>query len=204
MVKDQSNNSSNDPSLLTKLQQHMPHFTPECSDKIVYTTVDEAHSGSVDDVGAFLAKLKKDLCIGVTGYPQYVIIGGDQQTYSIMKNLKVKYGDHYEWLYPVPGDWHVMKTAAEVIKHILQDGGFKQFSAKCGHKGDISQWQDIHNVLTACHEALLRLAMEEYQTVKQGDPYTAKEFWVWVDGLTGEGNNEVTQFWGQILTYRHM
>ena len=34
----------------------MPHFTPESSDKVVYTTVDEAHSGSADDVGAFLAK----------------------------------------------------------------------------------------------------------------------------------------------------
>ena len=96
----------------------MPHFTPEyysdkCSDKVVYTTVDQAHSGSVD-VGAFLGKLiKKDLCIGFDGYPKYVIIG--EQTYSIMKNLKVKYySDHYDWMYPVPGDWHLMKTAADV------------------------------------------------------------------------------------------
>ena len=37
----------------------MPHFTPACSDKVVYTTVDEAHSGSADDVGAFLAQIKK-------------------------------------------------------------------------------------------------------------------------------------------------
>ena len=128
----------------------MPHFTPECSDKVVYTTVDEGHSGSGDDMGAFLDKLKKNLRIGVDGYPKYVIIGGDQQTYSITKNLKVKYSDHYDWMYPVPGDWHLMKTAAEVIKYVLQDGGFKHFSGKCGHKGDISQWQDIHNVLVAC------------------------------------------------------
>ena len=25
-------------------------------------------------------------------------------------------------LYPVPGDWHIMKTTAEVIKMIIQDG----------------------------------------------------------------------------------
>ena len=53
----------------------MPHFTPECSDKVVYTTVDEAHSGPADDMGAFLGKLKKDLCIGVDGYPKYRIAG---------------------------------------------------------------------------------------------------------------------------------
>ena len=97
----------------------------------------------------FWENKKKDLCIGVDGYPKYVIIG-DQQTYSIMKNSKVKYSDHYNWMYPVPGDWHLMKTAAEVIKYVLQDGFIKQFSGKCGHKGDISQWQDIHNVVVAC------------------------------------------------------
>ena len=138
------------------------------------------------------------MCIGVDGYPKYVIIGGDQQTYSIMKNLKIKYSDHYEWMYPVPGDWHVMKTAAEVIKNVLYDGGFKQFSAKCGHKGEITQWQDIHNVLTACHAALLRLAVQEFHTIKQGNICTSK---VWIDGLTTKQNSEVTQFWCQMLIY---
>ena len=45
----------------------------------------------------------------------------------------------------VSGDWHFMKTAAEVLNMVLNDGGFKVFTAKCGHKGDITQWQDIHN-----------------------------------------------------------
>ena len=40
-------------SLLTKLQKHMPHFTPDCLDKVVYITVDEVHSGSADNVVAF-------------------------------------------------------------------------------------------------------------------------------------------------------
>ena len=55
-----------------------------------------------------------------------------------------------------------MKTAADVIKNVLYDGGFKVFAAKCGHKGDISQWQDIHNVLVATYEAFLQTATEEY------------------------------------------
>ena len=54
---------------------------------------------------------------------KYTIVGGDQQTYSIMKNLEVKYSDHYEWMYPVPGKWHIMNTAAEVIKYVIYDGG---------------------------------------------------------------------------------
>ena len=52
--------------------------------------------------------------------------------------------------------------ADEVIKYVLNDGGFKVFASKCGHKGDICQWQDIHNVLVATYEALLQSAVEEY------------------------------------------
>ena len=71
----------------------------------------------VDDVGKYLTKLKADLKIGQEGYPAHVVIGGDQQTYAHMMNLKIKYPEHYEWVYTVPGDWHVMKNTAEVIKY---------------------------------------------------------------------------------------
>ena len=66
----------------------MPHWTLEGSDKVVHATVSEAHSGSADDVSSYLFELRKDLHIGEDGYPKYVLLGGDQQTYTIMKNLK--------------------------------------------------------------------------------------------------------------------
>ena len=84
--------------LLSKLEKLMPHWIPEDSDKVVYATVNEAHSGSGDDVTSYLSELRKDL---QGGYPKYVLMGGDQQTYAIMKNLKSKYPDQYDWLYPV-------------------------------------------------------------------------------------------------------
>ena len=110
------NEIETDQPLLTKLEKLMPHWTPEGSDKVVYTTVSEAQSGYVSD---YLYKLMKDLHIGESGYPKYVLLGGDQQTYAIMKDLKNKYPDQYSWLYPVPGDWHIMKIAAEVLKYVL-------------------------------------------------------------------------------------
>ena len=160
--------------------------------------VDEAHSSSVDDVSSFQLKLKKGLHIGTNGYPKYVLVGGDQQTYAHMKNLKLKYPDHYGW--PVPGDWHLMKTASEVIKHILADGGFKVFLAKCGHKGDVTQWQDLHNVIIACYESLLRLAVKEYSSSTSSAEI---EFWNWVANLRGEDHNQVCRFWAQMLLYLH-
>ena len=68
--------------LITKLEKHLSHWTSETHDNIVYTTVDEAHSGSVDDVSTFLLKLKRDLWIGKQGYPKYMLIGGDQRTFA--------------------------------------------------------------------------------------------------------------------------
>ena len=35
----------------------MSHWTPDSPDDVVYATVDEAHSGSVDDVGSYLITL---------------------------------------------------------------------------------------------------------------------------------------------------
>ena len=34
--------------------------------------------------------------------------------------------------------------------------------SKYGHKGEITLWQDLHNIIIACYESLLRLAVEEY------------------------------------------
>ena len=51
-----------------------------------------------------------------------------------MKNLKLKYPHHYEWLYPVPGDWHVMKTATELNMY-LQMVGLKCLLTSVATKG---------------------------------------------------------------------
>ena len=69
---------SSDPiqPLLTELEKHMPQWTPDVGDKIVYTTVDEAHSGSIDDVGSFLLKLKECIleCLTILHMLLFVVI----------------------------------------------------------------------------------------------------------------------------------
>ena len=104
-------------------------------------------------------------------------------------------------MYPVPGDWHIMKTSAEVLKHILADGGFKIFAKQCGHKGDVTQWQDIHNIRVACHESLTRAAMLEFS--KLGRETTSDNFWQWLNDLSKQNKNSICKFWSQILIYLH-
>lgn len=75
-----------------------------------------------EDVARYLCELKVDLKIGQTGFPSAVVVGGDQQVYAILKNLKKRCPETFSWTYPVPGDWHFAKTLAEVLRDLLWDG----------------------------------------------------------------------------------
>ena len=58
-IKDDGNfDKSQDPPLLDKLQKHTPNWTPKVPDTVVYTTVDEAHSGSIQDVGKIFVEIE--------------------------------------------------------------------------------------------------------------------------------------------------
>ena len=87
----------------------MPDFTPKKADKVVYANVSSAQASSVNDVSAYLLQLKKDLHIGEPGYPTKCVVCGDQQTYSIVKNLKMKFHNTFSWIEAMPGDWHLLK-----------------------------------------------------------------------------------------------
>jgi hypothetical protein len=91
----------------------------------------------------------------------------------------------------------------EVLKHILADGGFKIFAKECGHKGDVTQWQDIHNilVLVACHESITRAAILEFS--KLGKQITSDSFCQWLNDRSKQNKNSICKFWSQFLIYLH-
>ena len=146
-------------TLLQDIKTSMKDFTPEEPDIVAYATVKTAQSAKIHDVSEYLHELKQDLKIGEEGLPEKVIIGGDQQTYAIVKNLMKKFPNTFDWIIPVPGDWHLLKNAAETLRDMLWDGGLRILSNACGHLKEINQWKDIHNVLTGLHESLLNESM---------------------------------------------
>ena len=129
-----------------------------------------------------MVKLKNDLNSGEDGFPRYVVVGGDQQTYVHMSNLKLKYPGCFNWVYPVPGDWHIMKNCWSIILN----GGFACFVRKCGHKSEVTQWQDIHQVLTAMYEAITKLQYCKSNNIN-----------------TQFLNDQLSCFWSKILVYLH-
>ena len=80
-----------------------------------------------------------------------------------MTNLIKKYPLTFNWIIPVPGDWHLLKCAAETLRDILWDGGLHDLGIACGHLKDICQFRDIHNMLSSLHESILHEAMSAYQ-----------------------------------------
>ena len=128
----------------------------------MFCTIEEAHASTIRDVKQYLTKLKSDLKIGQNGFPSKVLLCGDQHTYSIMKKLQSKYPTRFSWYHALPGDWHMLKLASEVLRDLLWDGGLHEFSYKCGHKGTLSQWQVIHLMLISTYELLLRKACIEF------------------------------------------
>ena len=123
-----------DTPLMVDIRKYLPHFTPAKGEAIVYTTVDEALASNALEVGAYLNKLKADLCIGMDGHPDKILLTGDQQTYKIMKDLQKQQTEKYNWFYSYPGDRHLMKLMAELFKLILWDGGLKEMCNCCGQE----------------------------------------------------------------------
>ena len=55
------------------------------------------------------------------GFPNKIILVGDEQTHSILMNLKEQKNDIYEWLRLVPEDWHMLKLMVEVLCNAMWD-----------------------------------------------------------------------------------
>ena len=189
-------------TFIESIQGYMPHWTPPTKDNIVYATIDEALSGNIVDIEAYLIKLKKDLHIGEEGYPSQVILAGDQQTYVLMKDIQKKYPNHYSWMAVLHGDWHMLQLTAEILRDVLWDGGLKQLSNECGHKKLPTQWQEIHMLLLALHEVLLRKAIINYCDTIDCSVTNYHEFTKWLQNVKSETNmDQTSQFWARITQY---
>ena len=132
VIKNRLNTCNNESLPVTlKLREYLPHFTPSKSDTIVYTSVREAQSATKLDVYKYFNELKLNLQVSHESTP-LIVLCGDQQTYSIMLELRDNDMAQFGWFYPFPGDWHMLKLISEIIRDLLWDGGLKQFCIKCG------------------------------------------------------------------------
>ena len=62
----------------------------------------------------------------------------------------------------MPGDWHLLKCASETIRDMLWNGGLSVLCKEVKHMKVLTQWKDIHRVLSAVYESLLHEAVSEF------------------------------------------
>ena len=62
-----------------------------------------------------------------------MLLEGDQATYERLQSLKAEYGSDLLWLYPFPGDWHILKNFQEVLVKIYFEAGLTELGKASGY-----------------------------------------------------------------------
>ena len=183
-------------NLMSEICHSMPCFTPDEKDTVAYAHVENAQASNIDDVCKYLTALKEELNIGTPGYPTRCVICGDQQTYALVQNLVIKFPSSFNWILPMPGDWHMLKLAGETIKDMLWEGGFQDMANSCGHKKDITQWKDLHVMISAIHQAI-------NHTIAPKLPNDGSTINAFLEKMSQDyDKDEILNFWAR--TYRYV
>ena len=72
-------------------------------------------TGAYDDVKDTLSLIHNHL-VHRCGF-RFLFLHGDQQSYSRMVHLIFSKGSEYNWLVPLPGEWHFVCHALQAIHH---------------------------------------------------------------------------------------
>lgn len=61
---------------------------------------------------------------------KWLLVVGDAKTYDLLQEI---YGDHFKWLLPFPGDWHILLNYQKVLMKVYADAGL----TKLGHNIEV-------------------------------------------------------------------
>ena len=118
------------PELKAKLIMEDTAPVPEISTYSYWEIIPEP-AGNKDTIKLVLDMMLEDL----DSPDNYLVVAGDQKTYSLMVRLKSEYGNvyMYDFCIPLLGCWHTLKNFQHVLMKILWDAGLKD-SGKITHK----------------------------------------------------------------------
>ena len=83
---------------------------------------------------AVVAKLHKEYGIGKTA--DYLVLVGDQKTYTRICELKQEYGTELDWIIPFIGDWHLLSNYQSVLMKVYYDAGLVNLAECLGQRGE--------------------------------------------------------------------
>ena len=63
----------------------------------------------------------------------YLLIEGDAKLYVVLQAIKFEYGNEYNWLLPLPGDWHLLKNYQIALMKPYFEAGLKELARISGY-----------------------------------------------------------------------
>jgi hypothetical protein len=100
--------------------------------RVFYVSVDDLKVSNETDLMITLERLRVKFEVGTR--VKYLVVGGDQQTWKLVDDLKYTYGEAYSWLKHYPGDWHCLLNAQEAFKKGFYEGGMLDLATEMGFK----------------------------------------------------------------------
>ena len=82
----------------------LPNIPDKQCSNIVYMSIVDLHADTLQAMEMVVSKLYKEYGIGTTPV-QYIVLFGDQKTFSCVHELKQMYGSELDWLIPFIGAW---------------------------------------------------------------------------------------------------
>jgi len=101
---------------------------------VVYLSIVDKCADTNEAMEEVLSKLHKELDISVR--VKYLVVVGDQKTYTRLWDLKHTYGTDLDWAIPFIGDWHLLSNFQSVLMKVYFDVGLRDLAEIAGFRGE--------------------------------------------------------------------
>lgn len=169
---------------------------PECS-SIVYYGVMGQKCESKETVLDVIDQLHREFI--TTRKKEWVLLEGDQLTYSLIVSLKEDYGNDLRWLIPILGDWHILKNFQKVLHKVFFEGGLSDLAKSCGYLPNSvsTSFDRMHNFIVETWESLYRHLMSLFISIY---PVYSDEISLWLKSFpTSSNQNSASRSLKQLL-----
>ena len=134
---------------------------------VVYLQVMDAVANCKDTMITLLHNLHETFIEGRN--MQWLVVEGDAKLYDILQSLKFEYGHELSWLFPYPGDFHLLLNYQKALMKPYYDMGLKSMAQATGYPlpaiQNCSQFKRTHQFLMEAWESIYRAMILQYTKV---------------------------------------
>ena len=148
---------------------------------VVYLPVVYLYADSTEAMQAVVAKLHSEY--GIRKTADYLVLVGDQKTYTCVCELKQQYGADLDWVILFIGDWHLLSNYQSVLMKVYYDAGLKDLAESSGRRGETltfikkcSSYKRTHQFLLQAWEAMYRQMFISFKCAKDSDDDSVSDF----------------------------